>query len=506
MNILRDRLGVNDGTGRILFQFIDPARVQAHPDVQDVVPVHRRVFHMNTMELDDSKATVTVPREEGMSGPLTDIYQHEALYELYPELREAQYEVVPEERLPGNLAGYSPKYGTIYITTDPDVTPAVIAHEVQHAIQDVDERFDFGLSEEASQEVYSQVEQELKGKVPLERARVLAARIQYLSQAHEIQAFDTQNRFELTAEERAKYEPNNPSTYYQRKDKNNIRGQIESTADGKWLISVFKGKKNLSTIIHETGHFFLENLRDAATLETAPEWVKNDWDAIKKELGIKSDGVIKREAHEKFARQFEAYAREGKAPRQELQSAFRQFRAWLTAIYRSVRRLLGDAELSADVRAVFDRLLASEEDIAVARENGSPAPVIERASEVLGIPAERLDAYRKAVSRGMQKGEKEIALRRMREQKQVENEARTEALDFVRDAPFYRGIRELSAVGGINWDSLIDMATEDLAWLLREKWNAGRDRDVIKGRVGYLSTMPQLILACGTGRKSSQRS
>lgn len=470
--------------GTAYHQFIDPARVEAHPDVQDVVPVLRRVFHMNTMELDDSKATVTVPREEGMSGPLTDIYQHEALYELYPELREAQYEVVPEERLPGNLAGYSPKYGTIYITTDPDVTPAVIAHEVQHAIQDVDERFDFGLSEEASQEVYSQVEQELKGKVPLERARVLAARIQYLSQAHEIQAFDTQNRFELTAEERAKYEPNNPSTYYQRKDKNNIRGQIESTADGKWLISVFKGKKNLSTIIHETGHFFLENLRDAAALETAPEWVKNDWDVIKKELGIKSDGVIKREAHEKFARQFEAYAREGKAPRQELQSAFRQFRAWLTAIYRSVRRLLGDAELSADVRAVFDRLLASEEDIAVARENGSPAPVIERASEVLGIPAERLDAYRKAVSRGMQKGEKEIALRRMREQKQVENEARTEARDFVRDAPFYRGIRELSAVGGINWDSLIDMATEDLAWLLREKWNAGRDRDVVKARGG----------------------
>lgn len=470
--------------GTAYHQFIDPARVEAHPNVQDVVPVLRRVFHMNTMELDDSKATVTVPREEGMSGPLTDIYQHEALYELYPELREAQYEVVPEERLPGNLAGYSPKYGTIYITTDPDVTPAVIAHEVQHAIQDIDERFDFGLSEEASQEVYSQVEQELKGRVPLERARVLAARIQYLSQAHEIQAFDTQNRFELTAEERAKYEPNNPSTYYQRKDKNNIRGQIESTADGKWLISVFKGKKNLSTIIHETGHFFLENLRDAAALETAPEWVKNDWDAIKKELGIKSDGVIKREAHEKFARQFEAYAREGKAPRQELQSAFRQFRAWLTAIYRSVRRLLGDAELSADVRAVFDRLLASEEDIAVARENGSPAPAIERASEVLGIPAERLDAYRQAVSRGMQKGEKEIALRRMREQKQVENEARTEARDFVRDAPFYRGIRELSAVGGINWDSLIDMATEDLAWLLREKWNAGRDRDVIKGRGG----------------------
>lgn len=460
-------------------QFIDPARVQANPNARDVVPVLRRVFHMNTMELDDSKATVTVPREEGMSGPLTDIYQHDALYELYPELLDAQYEVVPEERLPGKLAGYSPKYGTIYITTDPDVAPSVIAHEVQHAIQDVDERFDFGLSEEASQEVYSQVEQELKGKLPLERARALAARIQYLSQAHEIQAFDTQNRFELTADERAKYEPNNPSTYYQ-----NIRGKIEPTANGKWLISVFKGKKNLSTIIHETGHFFLENLRDAAVLETAPDWVKNDWAAIKGELGIKDDGFIEREAHEKFARQFEAYAREGKAPRPELQSAFNQFRAWLTAIYRSVRRLLGDAELSADVRAVFDRLLASEEDIASARKRGAPEPVIERASEALGIPTERLSAYREAVSRGMQKGQAEIALRRMREQKQVEYEARGEARDFIESAPFYRGMRDLSMSGGIDWQSLIGMATEDLAWQLREKWNAGRGKNIVQQRGG----------------------
>ena len=274
------------------------------------------------------------------------------------------------------------------------------------------------------------------------------------------------------------------NTYYQRKNENNIRGKIEPTANGKWLISVFKGKKNLSTIIHETGHFFLENLRDAAVLETAPDWVKNDWAAIKGELGIKDDGFIEREAHEKFARQFEAYAREGKAPRPELQSAFNQFRAWLTAIYRSVRRLLGDAELSADVRAVFDRLLASEEDIASARKRGAPEPVIERASEALGIPTERLSAYREAVSRGMQKGQAEIALRRMREQKQVEYEARGEARDFIESAPFYRGMRDLSMSGGIDWQSLIGMATEDLAWQLREKWNAGRGKNIVQQRGG----------------------
>lgn len=483
MNILRDRLGVNDGTGRVLFQFIDPARVEATPGARDVVPVLRRIFHMKTMELDDSKATVTVPREEGMSGPLTDIYDHEALYELYPELRGVEYEIVPEDRLPGNLAAYSPASGTIFITTDPEVTPAVVAHEVQHAIQDVDERFDFGLSEEASQEVYSQVEQELKGKLPPERARALAARIQYLSQAHEIQAFDTQNRFELTAEERAKYEPNNPSTYYQNAD--NVRGKIGFAPDGKALITLFKGKKNLSTLIHESGHFFLENLKEAASLENAPEWVKKDWQAVKKAYGVSGE-AIPEAAHEKFARQFEAYAREGKAPRPELQNAFAQFRAWLVAIYRSVRSLLGDEEMSADVRAVFDRLLATEEDIAASRQEGVPTPVIERAADVFGVPAERLDAYRQAVARGVEKGEAEIALRRMGEQKRVESDARAEARDLVRDSSFYRGMRELTGAGGIDWNSLVAMATEDLAWQMREKWNAARGRNVIKER-GRLS-------------------
>lgn len=146
--------------------------------------------------------------------------------------------------------------------------------------------------------------------------------------------------------------------------------------------------------------------------------------------------------------------------------------------------MLGDAELSADVRAVFDRLLASEEDIASARKRGAPEPVIERASEALGIPTERLSVYREAVSRGMQKGQAEIALRRMREQKQVEYEARGEARDFIESAPFYRGMRALSMSGGIDWQSLIGMATEDFAWQLREKWNAGRGKNIVQQRGG----------------------
>ena len=365
MNILRDRLGVNDGTGRILFQFIDPSRVQATPGVPDVVPVLRRIFHMNTMELDDSKAVVTVPREIGMSGSLTDIYQHDALYELYPELRDVRYEVVPEDRLPGNLAGYSPKNGIIYITTDPEVTPSVIAHEVQHAIQDVDERFDFGLSEEASQEVYSQVEQELKDKLPLDRARALAARIQYLSQAHEIQAFDTQNRFELTAEERAKYAPNNPSTYYQRKPKDSsptitmesprARVNFDATPDGRAVIEFFS-TADASSAPHELYHIFRREMAENAARPDAPQRVREDWARIEEFVGAEPGQTWTREMEEKFARAGERFLLEGKAPTPALQDVFERLRQWLLELYANADA--AGLHISPAMREVFNNMFS----------------------------------------------------------------------------------------------------------------------------------------------------
>lgn len=350
---------------RILFQFIDPSRVQATPGVPDVVPVLRRIFHMNTMELDDSKAVVTVPREIGMSGSLTDIYQHDALYELYPELRDVRYEVVPEDRLPGNLAGYSPKNGIIYITTDPEVTPSVIAHEVQHAIQDVDERFDFGLSEEASQEVYSQVEQELKDKLPLDRARALAARIQYLSQAHEIQAFDTQNRFELTAEERAKYAPNNPSTYYQRKPKDSsptitmesprARVNFDATPDGRAVIEFFS-TADASSAPHELYHIFRREMAENAARPDAPQRVREDWARIEEFVGAEPGQTWTREMEEKFARAGERFLLEGKAPTPALQDVFERLRQWLLELYANADA--AGLHISPAMREVFNNMFS----------------------------------------------------------------------------------------------------------------------------------------------------
>lgn len=133
------------------------------------------------------------------------------------------------------------------------------------------------------------------------------------------------------------------------------RGQIQF-GDEKTIINLFENA-NASTFLHETGHFFLQLTRDMSTAPNAPMEAMRDWATLQKELGFEGH-EIPREAHEQFARSFEAYLREGKAPTPELRSAFQQFRDWLIGIYESIADL--KVELTAQMRAVMDRMLASQ--------------------------------------------------------------------------------------------------------------------------------------------------
>ena len=147
------------------------------------------------------------------------------------------------------------------------------------------------------------------------------------------------------------------------------RGGIRQLDDGRYLVGLFK-KADASTPVHEIGHFFLENLREAAELESAPQWVRDSWGKLQKEYGF--DHTIQGEAWrpitERFAREFEAWAREGVAPSPELRGVFEQFKTWLTEIYKTVRPLLGkNGELSPEVRDVFDNLPAGEHELALQR-------------------------------------------------------------------------------------------------------------------------------------------
>lgn len=134
---------------------------------------------------------------------------------------------------------------------------------------------------------------------------------------------------------------------------------------------------NESTFIHESGHYFLDVLTDVAMKENAPDQVKADVQTLMDWFGVKDLEEWRslsideqRAAHEKFARGFEKYLREGEAPSSALEKVFKAFKDWLTKIYKSSEEL--QVEISPEVRAVYDRLLATDEQIRAKHEAEAP--------------------------------------------------------------------------------------------------------------------------------------
>ena len=160
---------------------------------------------------------------------------------------------------------------------------------------------------------------------------------------------------------RGTFDPKNPNILFQ--DKETPRGSIEFK-QGQTFISLFENADK-STFLHETGHFYLRLLGDLTKESTASQDLKKDASTILKWLGAESFESITVEQNEKFARGFEAYLMEGKAPTSELKSAFERFKEWLTEIYKSVKAL--NVQLSPEVRDVYARMLGAE---AVAEKPG----------------------------------------------------------------------------------------------------------------------------------------
>lgn len=150
-----------------------------------------------------------------------------------------------------------------------------------------------------------------------------------------------------------------------------------------------------SSFVHEAAHMYLTEMSKMATDEAAPKGLLEDWNIIQEwavykpedikdyegtarekefksyakaiEDARKSGDVIairaaeERWMQERFARGFERYIAEGKAPTQSLQSAFRKFKSWLVSIYRDLKNL--GKEPPEDVKRVMDRMLATDDEI-----------------------------------------------------------------------------------------------------------------------------------------------
>ena len=152
------------------------------------------------------------------------------------------------------------------------------------------------------------------------------------------------------------------------------------------LINLGKNADALTTF-HELMHWFVVDLFRTATDPAASELSKSDADILLKWFGIGGSNMQERIAnwnamtleeqrqhHETTAYNAEIWVATGRAPSVELQGVFERFRRWATRVYKSIRDDLNEIYrqqfgtdlpfLTDEVRGVFDRMLASEEQIA----------------------------------------------------------------------------------------------------------------------------------------------
>lgn len=180
-------------------------------------------------------------------------------------------------------------------------------------------------------------------------------------------------------------------------ENDNARGFISFTprgqADRKFAITL-GDKRDLSTVTHELGHFYLEVAQDLAQADGAPQQIRDDVSTIRQWVGAEEGKDLTTEQHEQFARGFERYLAEGKAPAPELAGAFARFKRWLMAIYKHLSRL--NVDINDDIRKVFDRIVATDQQIQDAEQVSAALPLFKDA-EAAGMTPEEFAAYQNSV-------------------------------------------------------------------------------------------------------------
>lgn len=198
-------------------------------------------------------------------------------------------------------------------------------------------------------------------------------------------------------------------TLFQDGDK---RGSIQLPTGGltvgETVINLFE-KADLSTFLHESGHFFLEAMTALGDAPGAPDQIKTDLDTIRKYLGAKPGQTLTTKQHEQWARGFEAYLMEGKAPSLELADAFARFKAWLTRIYKSIAGL--NVELTPEIREVMDRMLATDAEIAAARADMEMSPLF--TEKAPGMTDTDWQTYQRMARRGEEQAQQSLLKRTM---------------------------------------------------------------------------------------------
>lgn len=288
------------------------------------------------------------------------------------------------------------------------------------------------------------------------------------------------------------------------------RGRI--IFDGsKRIIELFQSR-NLSTPLHELSHMWLEELAADASLPDAPEQLKADWETAKRYFAanghkIGKDGQIPTEAHELWARSGERYLMEGKAPSSALVRLFEQFRGWLVnTIYKTVDKLR--APITPEIREVFDRLLATDEEIAAARERQGLAALFKDAAEA-GMTKDEFDAHQRQVDDAragahaalIDKTMKAYRNRANEQYRESRKKVRAEEQERIDGSPLYKALAGMKE-NRVSREWIVDEMGEDALGLLPVRVpplyvEGGAHPDIVAEQSGYSSGREMLEAVIG---------
>ncbi|MDR1921156.1 MAG: hypothetical protein LBS31_05345 [Candidatus Adiutrix sp.] len=304
------------------------------------------------------------------------------------------------------------------------------------------------------------------------------------------------------------------------------KGSFAIVPEG-YLIELFKNA-DLSTLLHETGHIFFADMKriiesgaadqtliddfaklqswlarfdDQATLKEEYEaqfrgsrnFGNKNFEALSPEEKLRLTDVAKQEY---FARGFEVYLSEGKAPSKELQGAFDRFKRWLTKIYVEAKKALG-VELTDEVRGVFDRLLAGEIEIAETAARNELLDLTRQELDALGLTgelrvraAQLMEAARRAAVDDLRRDRDKNRRRRLQlYAKEAAEELKKEGLYAARKE-LRKTPLDIDAVRDSYGRDLVGQLLKKLPGSLRK--TGGEDPEVFAARHGFKSALDML--------------
>jgi hypothetical protein len=241
-----------------------------------------------------------------------------------------------------------------------------------------------------------------------------------------------------------------------------------------YIINMFKGA-NLSSALHESAHVFLAELGEVVSSGVASDAMIRDWNSITKWLGVdlldpKLTDDQYRSAHEQFARGFEEYLREGKAPSPELADAFERFKQWLTRIYQTVANLGPDrVPLTDEVRSAFGRLLATKQETRQTLADSELVIRTEADLNKLGLGPDEKARINQLLEQGRARTEQNLQRARDRGNRAREKEWRAEAVRDVLTQPVYQAMATIKAGGGLRQAAIRYDFGGDTVRALRER-------------------------------------